>query len=123
MNHWSLHLFAEDTNGTVYQAAGDPEAYYFNIITEHDPREDPIHLRSIAVYDGFSQTEMKEVDRVLRIVPVDNESYNFNCQVWVFDALEKLNDEELIPDYDYAEVYEKLMAIHYDTQGEVNDDD
>jgi hypothetical protein len=123
MNHWSLHLFHENTKGTVYEAAGDPEAYYFNVIAKHDPRKDPIHLRSIEVYDGFSDGEMKDVDRILRTVPVDNESYNFNCQVWVFDALEKLNEEELIPDYEYAEIYEKLMAIHYDTQGENNEDD
>lgn len=28
--------------------------------------------------------------------------------------MEKLNEEELIPDYEYAEVYEKSIALHYD---------
>jgi hypothetical protein len=118
MNHWSLHLSEECSKGTVYEAAGDPEAYYFNAIANHDPRDDPIHWRSIEVYDGFSKEEMIAIDRILRQIPVDNDSYNFNCQVWVFDALEELSEEELIPDYEYAEVYEKLMALHYDTHGE-----
>ena len=123
MNHWAIHLFPEDSHGTVYEAAGDPEAYYFNSIADYDPRETPGHWRSIAVYDGFTEEEMIQVDRVLRTVPVDNESYNFNCQVWVFEALERLNEEELIPDYEYAEGYETLMSLHYDTQGEENIDD
>ena len=118
MNHWSIHLYQEDHPGNIYEAAGDPEEYYFNVIEDHDPRTDAIHWRSIEVCDGISTTEMKLMDEELRNVGVDNESYNFNCQVWVFEALEVLFDMELIPSYEYHEVYEKLMALHYDTHGE-----
>lgn len=123
MNHWAIHLFTEDSNGTIFEAAGDPEAYYFNIIADYDPRKTAGHWRSIAIYDGLTKEDMIEVDRILKTMPVDNESYHFNCQIWVFEALEKLNDEELIPEYEYAEGYEALMALHYDTQGEENMDD
>ena len=123
MNHWSLHLFTESTKGTVYEAGGDPEVYFLNVIEEHDPRTDPIHWKSIPIYDCFSTDEVMEVDRILKTISVDNESYNFNCQVWVFDALEKLNEEGLIPDYEYAEAYEMLMALTYDTHGEHDDEE
>jgi uncharacterized Zn finger protein len=102
----------------LYEAAGDPEEYYLNVIEDHDPRTDAIHWRSIEVCDGISTIDMALMDEELRKVAVDNESYNFNCQVWVFEALEVLFDMELIPSYEYHEAYEKLMALHYDTHGE-----
>src|SRR5579859_5452164 len=96
MNHWALHLYTSDSPGSIYEAAGDPTAYYFNCLTPFDPRVSPGHWRSIEVYDSFSESDIKDIDRVLRDVDVDNDSYNFNCQVWVFEALEKLNEEGLI---------------------------
>jgi hypothetical protein len=123
MNHWAIHLFLEDKKGTVYEAAGDPEDYFFNVITDYNPRETPGHWRSIPVCDGLDTEEMAQFDSILRTIPVDNESYNFNCQVWVFDALEKLFEGDLISDCEYAEAYETLMALHYDTQGEADSDD
>ena len=122
MNHWSIHLYQEEQNGSIYEAAGDPEEYYLNVIKGHDPRTDAIHWRSIEVCDGICESDIRLMDEELRKVPVDNESYNFNCQVWVFEALEVLYDMELIPNYEYHEAYEKLMALHYDTHGEGESD-
>lgn len=53
MNHWSIHLYQEEQNDAVYEAAGDPEEYHLNIIKDHDPPTAAIHWRSIEVCDGL----------------------------------------------------------------------
>ena len=55
---------------------------------------------------------MRSADEALRRVPVDNTSWVYSSQVWVFDALDALYDIDLLPDDHYAVAHSTLCDFH-----------
>jgi len=123
INHWSIHLYKEvddptlQTNGdaphrTVYQCVGD--LYNFRVTTNsnYDPTQEPALDESIRVTEGIDDVDMHDADEALRAVPVDNTSWEYSSQIWVFDGLDALYDMELFPDDHFAAAHAMLCHIH-----------
>ena len=55
---------------------------------------------------------MRDADEALRAVPVDNTSWEYSSQIWVFDGLDALYDMELFPDDHFAAAHAWLCHIH-----------
>lgn len=49
--------------------------------------------------------------QVVRETELSNDVAHWNCQNFVLDVLENLNDEGLLEDYEYQEAKDKLEGI------------
>ena len=127
VQHWSIHLYKEprdpnsptndDANDdsrlhTVYQCVGNLHNFFVTVDSNYDPLEEPhIHFRQ-RVGDRLLDIEMGYADEALRGVPVDNTSWVYSSQIWVFDALDALYDIDLLPDDHYAVAHSTLCDFH-----------
>jgi len=122
INHWSIHLYRELLNPTlqtdgdapgrrVYRGVGD--VFHFRVtVTDYDPTQQPAIEESIRVTEGMAGADMHDADEALREVPVDNTSWEYSSQIWVFDALDVLYDMELFPDNHFSDAHAMLCHLH-----------
>jgi hypothetical protein len=127
LQHWSIHLYKEhrasfpptndDANDdsrhhTVYQCAGNLHNFRVTVDSDYNPIQEP-HLDFCQrVGDRLLDIEMRYADEALRGVPVDNTSWVYSSQIWVFDALDALYDIDLLPDDHYALAHLTLCDFH-----------
>ena len=64
------------------------------------------------VADELTDVDMIKANEALRAVPVDNTSWYYTNQLWVFDALDALFDIGLLPDNHYALAHILLCESH-----------
>jgi len=124
INHWSIHLYKElddpalQTNGkaphrTVYQCVGNLYDFRVTANSNYDPTQEPALDESIRVTEGIDDVDMHDADEALRVsVPVDNASWEYSSQVWVFDALDELYDMGLFPDDHFSDAHHMLCDLH-----------
>jgi hypothetical protein len=123
INHWSIHLYKElddaaletdsnVSNRTVYQCVGNLYDFRVTANNNYNQTQEPAIDESIRVTEGMVDVDMRDADEALRGVPVDNTSWEYSGQIWVFDALDELYDMELFPDDHYAAVHARLCHLH-----------
>jgi hypothetical protein len=96
---------------TVYQCVGN--AYHFLIVEDNNPASPghwPKECEQVA--DELTDVDMIKANEALRAVPVDNTSWYYTNQLWVFDALDALFDIGLLPDNHYALAHILLCESH-----------
>ena len=76
----------------------------------HVPGQRPKECQRVA--DGLTDVDMSNAKEALSAVPVDNTSWYYSNQVWVFDALDALFDIGLLPDDHYALAHIMLCEFH-----------
>ena len=134
LQEWSIHLYKAippltqlgwhlpQSNGhaanddshlhTVYQCVGN--VHHFRVVVDssysHVPGQRPKECQRVA--DGLTDVDMSNAKEALSAVPVDNTSWYYSNQVWVFDALDALFDIGLLPDDHYALAHIMLCEFH-----------
>jgi hypothetical protein len=107
------HAVNDDSHlHTVYQCVGN--AYHFLVVEDNSytptPGDRPKECERVA--DELTDVDMSKANEALRAVPVDNTSWYYSNQLWVFDALDALFDIGLLPDNHYALAHILLCEFH-----------
>jgi len=138
LQEWSIHLYKAipplnqlgwplrqlESNGhaaiydsrclhTVYQCVGNVH-HKFRVVVDSSylpiPGHRPKECERVA--DGLMDVDMSNAKEALSAVPVDNTSWYYSNQIWVFDALDALFDIGLLPDDHYALAHIMLCEFH-----------
>ncbi|KAL8838834.1 MAG: hypothetical protein Q9170_001989 [Blastenia crenularia] len=94
--HWALYLENESQH-TIYEVAGEYPNFKPNVISAK-PTSTSRHKRSILVYD-ISAVDISTFEEVVAAMVPQNDIVEWNCQDYVIEVLEKL-EEECVVDLD-----------------------
>lgn len=97
--HWNLYLEAEEK---LYEVTGEHPDFTLSVTTGN-PGLNPQHRRSIFVWDINEDDLPGFMEAVVTIKP-NNEVAYWNCQDYVIEILEKLEEECIVDGDDEAYV-------------------
>ncbi|GLA53667.1 hypothetical protein AnigIFM63604_010967 [Aspergillus niger] len=93
--HWAMWIRNENKDSVILQAGLNKGGYY----VEEPIRTDPLRSKRIknAVYCGtIPSAEHNQALLIIQNYPVDNETVTWNCQAWVMEALERLEQMRIL---------------------------
>lgn len=106
--HWALHIENGDEH-QILEVDGEHPQFEYNTFME-DPNTSNTFLRQLFVA-VLGEGDIERVKSAARSVPVDNETVEWDCQDYVLEVLERLQEDLVLDkdDADYIEVREILM--------------
>lgn len=116
VKHWALYLEGIG----IFQVVGDPMEFELDIRLRVRPQDSARYSGSVYIAEvddtrGFVQ--------VVRNTEISNDVVHWNCQSFVLDVLEGLNDDDILDDYDYQEAKDKLEGILDKSDSDESDGD
>ena len=93
--HWALYL-QTDTENLIFEVTGSHPNFKRNVV-KADPRNSQ-SLVNIIFMDTVSSGDIATVQNVARTTKVDNETVEWDCQEYVLDMLETLEQECVVDD-------------------------
>ena len=105
--HWGLFL-DDDEEQLMFEVLGEHPNFERNV-EKQPPEQLEGFLRRVYVA-VISKTDIETVKQVAQTVPVDNETVEWDCQEYVLDMLDRLEDECVLDrdDEDYQDARETL---------------
>jgi hypothetical protein len=104
--HWSLFVEnANDGRGIIRDVIGEPLGFRFRAADNILPESSGQHTRSIPVAEI---DDVDYFDQTVRATAIQNDVQGWSCQDWILEALEDLNVNEILGDYEYNEAKERL---------------
>lgn len=105
--HWGLYL-EDEREPLIFEVTGEHPKFERNIVKAR-----PENSRSFLqkVYIGvIRKADVKNVKQAAETVPVDNETVEWDCQDYVLDVLDNLEEEFILDcdDEDYRDAREIL---------------
>ncbi|KAI1856408.1 hypothetical protein JX265_011655 [Neoarthrinium moseri] len=96
-NHWALFLHNSQSGDVILQVSDDKGGvgYYVETpIYNKQPQRSGRHETSIEV-GTINSDDHDSAIAALQATPVDNDSTTWNCQSWVMEALEALEETDM----------------------------
>lgn len=87
--HWALYLDS-GTEHIVFEVSGEHPSFERNVVAVH-PETDPTYLGKLFV-GLINHNDIAAVKDIVRETIVDNENVEWDCQEYVLDILERLQD-------------------------------
>ena len=112
--HWALYL-QTDTDNLIFEVTGSHPNFKRNVV-KADPRNSQSLVRMIFL-DTVSSGDIATVQNMATTTKIDNETVEWDCQEYVLDMLETLEEECVVDDDDETykdakkELKEKRGAI------------
>lgn len=88
--HWALYL-QTNTDNLIFEVTGSHPNFQRNVV-KADPRNSQNFIRMIFM-DTVSPGDIATVQDVARTTKIDNETVEWDCQEYVLDMLEILEEE------------------------------
>ncbi|MCJ1465058.1 hypothetical protein MMC07_003674 [Pseudocyphellaria aurata] len=106
--HWALYL--ETDKDTIYEVVGELPNFKLNVLFKH-PTATKRHKRSILIYT-LNDVELQGFENVLATVVPGNTGPHWNCQNYVIEVLEQLEEKGVIKKDNeaYNEARKQLQA-------------
>ena len=105
--HWSLFVEnGNDGRGICRDVVGNPLGFQFRAADNVRPDHSGQHTLSIPVGEI---NDVEYFDQIARATPIQNDVLGWSCQDWVLEALENLNLNDILGDYEYGEAKERLL--------------
>ena len=92
--HWALHL-EDGSRHSIYEALGEYPHFKPNMITGKKPNQTIRHQRSIFVYE-INSIDLPGFEEAVAFVKPPKDVVHWNCQDYVIEVLEKLEEECVI---------------------------
>ncbi|PGH31121.1 hypothetical protein GX50_06098 [[Emmonsia] crescens] len=105
--HWALYLDADDQD-VIFEVTGSHPVFQPNVVHSRPERsKNFVGKIFVAV---ISKTDIQRVYDVVSATPVDNDTVEWDCQKYVLDILDELEDEFILEedDEEYREAREEL---------------
>lgn len=106
--HWGLYLDNEEEL-LIFEVTDEHLRFECNVVRARPERSRSfLQKLYIAV---ISKDDIELIKHVAKMVPVDNKTVEWDCQKYVLDLLDKLEDKFILEkdDEDYHDVRETLM--------------
>ena len=91
--HWALYLESQSEH-KIYEVTGESPHFKTNVVSGK-PTATNRHRRSIFVYD-VNATDVPDFRKAVSAVKPDNSVTHWNCQDYVMEILDKLEEECVI---------------------------
>jgi hypothetical protein len=109
--HWSLFVQnGSDGRGISRDVVGNPLGFRFRAADNVRPDHSGRHTLSIPVGDI---DDVDYFDQIARATPIQNDVQGWTCQDWVLEALQNLNLNDILGDYEHDEARERLLRRYY----------
>jgi len=72
------------------------------------PRNSSRYVESVEVAE-INSDDVADLDRIIRATPVQNDVQGWCCQDYVLEALETLNQEQIVEDEEYERARRRLL--------------
>ncbi|KAI9698634.1 MAG: hypothetical protein M1836_003743 [Candelina mexicana] len=95
--HWALYL-QTDTGNLIFEVTGSHPYFKHNVV-KADPRNSQSFVKMIFM-DTVNSGDIATVQNVARTTKTDNETVEWDCQEYVLDMLETLEEECVVDDDD-----------------------
>jgi hypothetical protein len=105
LRHWALYL---DTGNWVYEVTGEAMHFTAEVKNGVIPNNSGSWIESIHVAE-IQAADMPELHRIITETPVQNDVQGWCCQDYVMEALEYLNEEQIVDDEDFEKAKRRLM--------------
>lgn len=102
--HWALHL-EEGSEEKIYEVLGEFPEFKPNVITGKKPNHTIRHQRSIFMYE-INTRDLKGFREAVSSVKPENGVSHWNCQDYVIEILEHLEEECIIDGEDKAYLHQ-----------------
>lgn len=109
--HWALHL-EDGPEHSIYEVVGEHPHFKTNVITDKRPEHTIRHQRSIFVYE-INSADLPGFRAAISSVEPDNGVSHWNCQDYVIEALDHLEEECIIDGDDEAYIKAKTEVKRY----------
>lgn len=96
--HWALYL-EDGSERTIYEVIGESPLFKPNLITGKRPDHTFRHRRTIFVYE-INASDLAEFKEAVSSVKIQNDVSHWNCQDYVIEILDKLEEECIIEEDD-----------------------
>ena len=106
--HWALYL-EDASRHSIYEVLGEHPHFKPNVITGKKPNHTVRHQRSIFLYE-INSTDLLGFEEVIARVKPQNDVVHWNCQDYVIEVLEYLEEECIIDgeDESYAKAKKEV---------------
>jgi len=105
LHHWALYL---EPHNYVYQVTGEPMDFTASVMADIIPSSSARFVESVGIAE-IQPDDLAELDRIIRETPVQNDVQGWCCQDYVLEALELLNNEQIVDDEDYERARRRLL--------------
>lgn len=107
--HWALQL-ESDKDSIIFEVVGQHPKFERNVL-EVKPERSGSFIRKLYV-GALSDSDIERVKSAARQVPVDNETSEWDCQDYVLEILDRLQDDYVLDedDEDYREARKELRT-------------
>lgn len=109
--HWALHL-GNGAGHSIYKVLGEHPHFKPNFITGKKPDHAVRHQRSIFVYE-ISSTKLPGFKEAIACVKPQNDVVHWNCQDYVIEVLEYLEEQCIIDGEDQSYLKAKKEVEQY----------
>lgn len=105
--HWALYL-ENQSEHTIYEVTGESPRFKPNVISGK-PTSTNRHRRTIFVYD-INENDIPAFKKAISAVKPQNSISHWNCQDYVIEALEKLEEECVVDEDEKAYISAKKQV-------------
>ncbi|KAM0802264.1 hypothetical protein BDR22DRAFT_819811 [Usnea florida] len=110
-SHWALHL--EDcSEHTIYEAVNGYPHFKANIITGKKPNQSLRYQRSIFMYE-INAPDVPGLKEAVSSVKLQNDIVHWNCQDYVIETLDLLEEECIVDGEDKSYIKAKKELKKY----------
>ena len=109
--HWALYL-EDGTRHSIYEVLGEHPHFELNVIKGKKPDHTVRHRRSIFVYE-INSNDLPGFEKAIACVKPQNDVVHWNCQDYVIEVLEHLEEEFVIDGEDKLYVKAKKEVKRY----------
>lgn len=109
--HWALYL-EDGSKRSIYEVLGEHPHFKANLITGKTPDHTVRHQRSIFVYE-INSPDLPEFEKAICSVEPQNDIALWNCQDYVIEILERLEEECIIDGEDKMYIKAKKEVKKY----------
>ncbi|KAK7537152.1 uncharacterized protein J3D65DRAFT_368838 [Phyllosticta citribraziliensis] len=121
LRHAALWFQFDDKSGSfVIHAVGVPSRFSVQVDPTYDPLQSTKFAKQVDV--GYLKRPMtsSQLQYLMRKTEVDNSDREFNCQVWVQKALERLKDDRQLSEEEYSNGLDGLVDATMEAEDEAD---
>jgi hypothetical protein len=110
--------FDNGADSVIIHIIGPTQGYLLEVREEYDPVRSKLFEKEVDV--GWTKVDLTKSQLVAFVsrTPIDNDSREFNCQMWVGDALKLLAEGGYIENTEYLNAVDTMIDITMEAKDE-----